>query len=69
MRHLAAVTVLRRSAYPVAELLKRMKVPFVFATGYSASEVPREYADVVYLGKPLTTSRITAALVELTHSH
>ena len=56
-------------AYPVADLLKRKKVPFVFATGYSASEVAREYADVVYLGKPLTMSRITAALVELTHSN
>lgn len=56
-------------AYPVAELLKRRRVPFVFATGYEASEVARKYADVVYLAKPVSMVRVTAALAQLAHSH
>lgn len=54
------------SAYPVAEMLRSRHIPFVFATGYGASEVSPEYAaSVPYLGKPLTMSQLTSALARL----
>jgi CheY-like chemotaxis protein len=56
-------------AYSVADLLKSRGVPFVFATGYGADEVSEQHADVVYLGKPVTMSQVTAALAKLARHH
>jgi response regulator RpfG family c-di-GMP phosphodiesterase len=52
-------------AYPIVAALKRRKVPFLIATGYSASEIAPEHADVPYLGKPVSMSKVTAALTQL----
>lgn len=53
------------AAYPVADLLKSRGIPFVLATGYSASDVSPQQADVVYLGKPVTMLQVTATLARL----
>lgn len=39
--------------YPVADRLRRLGVPFIFATGYDRSAVPAIYADVALAQKPL----------------
>ncbi|WP_207103034.1 response regulator [Paracoccus shandongensis] len=40
--------------FPVADRLRAMGVPFVFATGYDAEAIPRDYADVPRIEKPFT---------------
>jgi response regulator RpfG family c-di-GMP phosphodiesterase len=52
-------------AYAIAAALKRRKVPFLFATGYGASEIAPEHADVTYLGKPVSMRTVSAALARL----
>lgn len=40
------------SVFPVAELLLRRQIPFVFSTGYGASGVPEEFRAAPVLAKP-----------------
>ena len=39
--------------YPVADALRRLDVPFIFASGYDRSSIPRAYADVALAQKPV----------------
>ena len=39
--------------YPVANALLARGIPFVFATGYAAPAIPKDYADVPLVEKPL----------------
>jgi CheY-like chemotaxis protein len=43
--------------YAAAEALRRRGVPFLFATGYEASSVPKEFQDISCLSKPFELSR------------
>ena len=47
--------------WPLAELLDDQRVPFVLATGYSASEIPPRFQDRLILEKPLTEGALAAA--------
>lgn len=40
------------AVFPVAEILRERKIPFVFSTGYGASGLPAEFAGRPVLGKP-----------------
>lgn len=40
-------------AWPVADRLRELGVPFIFATGYEAEAIPRAYADVPRAEKPV----------------
>ena len=39
--------------YPVADALRHLGVPFIFATGYDHSAIPPAYADVTLAQKPV----------------
>ena len=39
--------------YPVADALRARSIPFVFATGYDAWAIPKNYADVPRAEKPM----------------
>lgn len=39
--------------YPVAESLRHLGVPFVFASGYDHAELPQHFADAPYCEKPV----------------
>lgn len=39
--------------YPVADALRRRKIPFVFTTGYAKLQIPDAYKDVPVWEKPL----------------
>jgi len=39
--------------YPLAELLRKRKIPFVFATGYSAESIDQRFAEISVLQKPI----------------
>jgi CheY-like chemotaxis protein len=51
--------------YPLAEELRRKRIPFVFATGYDQGSIPAQYADVPRCQKPLKASEIISALKSL----
>ena len=48
--------------YPVAELLSRRNVPFIFLTGYAASALPAKYSERQRLCKPFKIADLLAAL-------
>ena len=48
--------------FPVADALMRLAVPFVFSTGYEDAMLPRAYAGVPRLTKPLDHTALLAAL-------
>lgn len=52
-------------AFPVAEALRALEIPFVFATGYSATEIPEAFAFVRRFGKPCNAERILQVLLDL----
>lgn len=49
-------------AYPVAELLVRRQIPFIFATGYGASGVPEAFRSIPLLAKPFHGGDVGRAL-------
>lgn len=53
--------------FPVADALMRFAVPFVFSTGYEDAMLPRAYADVQRLTKPLDHIALLAALASTEH--
>jgi DNA-binding response OmpR family regulator len=48
--------------YPRAERLRELGVPFLFATGYDASALPREWAGWPLVQKPFQLAALAAAL-------
>ena len=49
-------------AFPIAEALDELRVPFVFATGYGASGLPLNWASHPVVQKPFTIEGLEAAL-------
>jgi DNA-binding response OmpR family regulator len=49
-------------AYPIAEILKTRRIPFVFSTGYGSSMVRPEYDGVPTLVKPYQQNLLVAAI-------
>ncbi|TNC67572.1 response regulator [Rubellimicrobium roseum] len=43
--------------YPLADVLRELGVPFLFATGYDAQAIPVRYADVPRAEKPVELAR------------
>ncbi|HXL68976.1 MAG TPA: response regulator [Xanthobacteraceae bacterium] len=48
--------------YPVAERLRELGVPFLFATGYDASTLSREWAGRPLVQKPFQLAALAASL-------
>jgi DNA-binding response OmpR family regulator len=49
-------------SYPVARELDRLKIPFIFATGYSDYEIDTAFAHVAVLGKPFEFEVLSSLL-------
>ncbi|KHK64844.1 response regulator [Pseudomonas frederiksbergensis] len=54
--------------FPVAEILRDRKIPFLFSTGYGASGVPAEFARYPVLHKPFSESELQLKIA-LTLNH
>ncbi|QIG97349.1 MULTISPECIES: response regulator [unclassified Bradyrhizobium] len=54
-----------RSSSPVAEIIRARKLPFIFSTGYGASGIPPEFADVPAIEKPFTIEVLGRTVDEL----
>ena len=50
------------SVWPVAELLREQRIPFVLATGGHVEPPPAQFANVPVIEKPYTVDRVTPAL-------
>ena len=48
--------------YPLADLLRARRIPFVFATGYEEEAIPALYADLPHVPKPVNMRQIIQAL-------
>ena len=57
------VNIAGEKVFPVAELLRDMQVPIIFATGYGRSGVPEVWHDRPILQKPYTENEIAEALL------
>ncbi len=51
------------ASYPVAEVLTRRQIPFIFATGYGAAGLREGFADRVILQKPYDPRSLISAAV------
>jgi DNA-binding response OmpR family regulator len=51
--------------YPVAEILARRHVPFVFVTGYGANTLPVEYAERPRICKPFRIAELLSAISDV----
>lgn len=51
--------------FGVAAALKQRRIPFVMVTGYDASVVPAEYADVGRIQKPVELRRVVRSVARL----
>jgi len=50
------------SVYPLIEKLRMRRIPFVFASGYSRSALPAEYAGCTFIEKPFDGAAFMEAL-------
>jgi CheY-like chemotaxis protein len=51
-----------QATFPVAEILAARGIPFVFATGYGATEETAQWADAPTLQKPFQANELAKAL-------
>lgn len=48
--------------FPLADELKRSRVPFLFATGYDRDVIPSRFADIPHYGKPTDRASLIRAI-------
>ena len=53
------------TSYPIADVLLRRDIPFMFATGYDASGLDRRFADTILIQKPYAPDRLVQAASDL----
>lgn len=63
------VNVRGRPVYPVAEELEKLRVPFVFCTGYETADPEGRFPGVPVIRKPAQPKAISAALSALLRPH
>ena len=52
-------------SYPVADVLNRRGIPYVFMTGHEATEIPVAYARAPLLCKPFRSEDLAAVIARL----
>ena len=52
-------------SFPIAEILKRRGIPFIFATGYGAGGIDQAYRDTITLSKPFGRSDVQRAFARM----
>jgi DNA-binding response OmpR family regulator len=50
------------TSFAIADELKSLRVPFLFATGYDANSIPARFADRTLFQKPFDPDRLAAAI-------
>jgi DNA-binding response OmpR family regulator len=52
-------------SFPVAEILRRRRIPFMFATGYGTDGLAREYHNELTVRKPYEPRELERAIAEV----
>ncbi|HEY2895205.1 MAG TPA: response regulator [Pirellulales bacterium] len=55
-------------SYPIAEILRRRGIPFIFATGYGAKGLDAEFVGTPTLAKPFASADLEKLLLRLVKS-
>lgn len=53
--------------FTIADQLQQQGIPFVFSTGYSANQIPAQFADVIRWEKPFNPQVVLKDVVQLWH--
>jgi len=56
-------------SYPVAEILARRQIPFIFATGYGRTGMDEKFPEIPALEKPFERSDLEDALATILRRH
>lgn len=56
------INVRGRNIEPIAEIIERRGLPFIFMTGYATSALPSAFADKPYLQKPCSLEKLRQAI-------
>jgi len=56
------VNLAEHPVYPAADILAARGIPFIFTTGYDASNLPPRFANVPRCEKPISMSRVARAV-------
>ncbi len=59
------INVRETPVFPIAEILKRQQIPFVFATGYDRWAIPPQFVDVPRFEKPTDPAVLIKAVADL----
>ena len=54
--------------FPVADILVKRGVPFVFSTGHGPADLPRRYPDSRLLNKPYSPEQLASVLEDFAHA-
>ncbi|MGK6317757.1 response regulator [Neorhizobium sp. DT-125] len=49
-------------SFPIAEILHKRQIPFIFSTGYGTDGLPREFGSHPTIGKPFSSSDLKQAI-------
>ncbi|MGK9055696.1 response regulator [Neorhizobium petrolearium] len=49
-------------SFPIAEILQKRQIPFIFSTGYGIDGLPQEFATRPAIGKPFSSSDLQRAI-------
>jgi two-component SAPR family response regulator len=53
------------STFPIAEVLQRRGIPFIFSTGYGRAGLENRFSDMPVIAKPFTKDDLDAAITRL----
>jgi DNA-binding response OmpR family regulator len=56
------INIAGKQSFPVADRLKELQVPFIFASGYGFDGLIDKYKEIAILQKPFTPDQLEAAL-------
>ncbi|TJZ92030.1 response regulator [Paracoccus gahaiensis] len=51
--------------FPLADLMRKAQIPFIFATGYEPEDLPERFADVPHFVKPFIGGECVDAVLDL----
>ena len=62
------VNVSNALSFPVADILRERRIPFIFATGYGSHGLDHRFKDAVVLQKPFMQAEFERAISQMLHN-
>jgi CheY-like chemotaxis protein len=61
------ININRNSIYPLASLLKKKHIPFIFITGYNSEIIPEEFRSYKKLEKPFSLTELHKLITHISN--